>query len=137
MIQRFEIACSPDEAFDGFTNPERIVEWWGDPEVYRTKSWTADLREGGRWRAEFEASDGTCFGAEGEYVSINRPTRLDWTWKADWESEVEKTICMAFEPSSVGTTLVIETVGHSSREAERFDETAWATIISWFNRTID
>ena len=134
MTQRFDIGCSPHTAFEGFTDPERIVEWWGDPAVYRTKSWTSDLREGGRWRAEFEAPDGTSFGAEGEYRSIDRPTDLEWTWKADWQPEVEKTIRMMFKPSSAGTELVIQTMGYLSEEAA--DEAAWVDIIGWFNRTI-
>lgn len=137
MIQRFDIGCLPRKAFDDFTNPERIVEWWGDPENYRTKLWTADLCEGGRWCAEFESSDGTRFGAEGKYLVVDRPTRLDWTWKADWEPDVEKTIRMSFEPSSTGTILVIETSGYQSKEAEASDDAAWVNIIHWFTRTID
>ncbi len=136
MTQRFDIGCSPHEAFDGFNDPRSIVEWWGDPAVYRTKSWTSDLREGGRWRAEFEAPDGTSFGAEGEYLSIDRPANLEWTWKADWEPEVEKTIRMMFKPSSAGTELVIETTGCPSEEAEAADEAAWVGILGWLNRTI-
>lgn len=132
--QQFEIACSPTEAFDGFSDRTKIVEWWGDPGVYQTVSWAADLWDGGRWRAEFETPDKTRFGASGVYLSVDRPSRLGWTWKSDWEPEVEKTIWMSFSPSSVGTNLSIETRGHQSEEAQKLDEAAWAMIVDWFNR---
>jgi uncharacterized protein YndB with AHSA1/START domain len=134
--QHFEVSCSPDRAFDGFTDRAKIVDWWGDSNVYKTVSWAADLRDGGSWRAEFEAPDGARFGAEGMYVSIDRPTRLKWTWKADWEPEVEKTIHMSFMPSPAGTKMIVATEGYLSAEAQSQDEAAWAMIVGWFNRAV-
>ncbi|MBX9731174.1 MAG: SRPBCC domain-containing protein [Sphingomonas sp.] len=131
---QFEIACAPGAAFDGFSDHAKIIAWWGDPEVYRTVSWVADLRDGGHWRAEFETPDNTRFGASGQYLSVDRPNCLGWTWKSDWESEVEKTIWMTFSPSSIGTSLSIETQGHQSAEAENLDNAAWTTIVGWFSR---
>lgn len=133
---QFGIACTPSAAFDGFSDRAKIIDWWGDPEVYRTVSWDSDLQDGGQWRAEFETSDNTRFGASGRYLSVDRPNRLGWTWKSDWEPDVEKTIWMTFSPSSIGTNLSIETHGHKSPEAENLDNAAWATIVGWFNRAV-
>lgn len=127
--QFFELCCSPETAFDGFTDLDSIIDWWGDPEVYQTVSWTADLREGGSWQAEFEALDGARFSAEGTYVSVDRPSSLHWTWKADWEPEAEKTIHMSFMASPRGTRMFVEIEGNISPEAQSQDEAAWTTII--------
>jgi uncharacterized protein YndB with AHSA1/START domain len=70
------------------------------------------------------------------YVSIDRPTRLEWTWKADWEPEVEKTIRMSFMPSPAGTKMIVATEGYLSAEAQSQDEAAWAMIVGWFNRAV-
>lgn len=134
--QSFEIDCPPDTAFDGFTNAAKIVEWWGSPDAYKTLSWQADLREGGHWRAEFGVPGSERFGAAGEYLTVKRPARLEWTWRADWEPEVEKTIDMRFQGSPEGTTLIVETSGYQSREALRQDEEAWVTIIGWFSHFV-
>lgn len=103
----FELTCSPEQAFNGFTDGSEIIRWWGDPAVYRTISWKADLRDGGAWRVEFETPDGSRFGAGGAYVVIDRPSRLDWTWTADWEPQVEKTISMTFLPAANGTAMTV------------------------------
>ena len=134
--QDFEIACSAEAAFDGFTDAERILGWWHDRDAYRTVKWTSDLKEGGSWRAEFEAQEGSRFGAGGNYVVVERPERLDWTWRADWEPELEKMIRMTFTQHRAGVRMSVETMGHESAKQEQADLEAWSMIVTWFARSI-
>ena len=65
ILATAEIAAPPERVFRALTTPDEIVRWWGSDEVYHTTGWTADLRVGGRWRAEGRGADGQPFAAGG------------------------------------------------------------------------
>ncbi len=53
------------EVWDAFTNPDKLVQWWG-PHQYGTRDWTIDLQVGGKFRYCMVALDGSeehwCYG---------------------------------------------------------------------------
>lgn len=68
------IAASPETVFDFFTDPGLMVQWMG--RVVET-----DPRPGGGFRCEIR--DDTI--ASGEYVAVEPPERVVFTW--GWNSE--------------------------------------------------
>jgi uncharacterized protein YndB with AHSA1/START domain len=99
--------------------------------VYRTVEWQADPRPGGQWRAKFSTAGGQSFGASGEYVHVEAPSALDWTWAADWDPDAVKHIAMRFEATASGTLLTITSEGHASEEERIADERGWDEILGW------
>src|SRR5207244_1723366 len=69
VVHELVLAAPPDDVFDAFVDPVRLVAWIGI---------TADLepRPGGRFR--FEIAPGEF--CEGEYVTVERPRHLVFTW---------------------------------------------------------
>ncbi|HEV3474674.1 MAG TPA: SRPBCC domain-containing protein [Actinomycetota bacterium] len=68
------IAARPETVFSYFTDPERFVRWQGvDAEL--------DPRPGGLFRVT--VSGKSHLAVRGEYVEVNPPTRLVFTW--GWE----------------------------------------------------
>jgi uncharacterized protein YndB with AHSA1/START domain len=69
VIHELELAASPAEVFEMFVDPAKLVGWIGV---------SADLeaRPGGRFR--FEVQPGQF--CEGEYVLVEPPRRLIFTW---------------------------------------------------------
>jgi len=69
VIHELVLPVSAEHAFKMFTDPERLVRWIGI---------SADLqaRPGGRFR--FEVMPGQF--CEGQYVVVERPSRLVFTW---------------------------------------------------------
>ena len=59
------IATSPGKAFEAFTEPERLSSWF-------SKSAESDLRVGGLYS--------NSEGDKGEYLAIDRPSHLRFTW---------------------------------------------------------
>jgi uncharacterized protein YndB with AHSA1/START domain len=105
-----------------------VTRWWGEPGVYPTTGWQADVRAGGAWRAEFAGDDDTTFDAGGVYLVVERPAtpalgRLVWTWCASWSPEQESTVFMDFAPAAGGTRLALRQEGFAlvrgSRRASR------------------
>ena len=124
------LPCSPAAAFRAWTDGAEILRWWGEDGVYRTIDWEADLQPGGRWLATFEG-DGATFTAQGEYLAVSAPDRLDWTWSADWAPGAVSTIAMTFSASPEGTRLRLRNFGfETAREAEESKE-GWDQILGW------
>ena len=69
VVHELVLAAPPDDVFDAFVDPVRLVAWIGI---------TADLEPvpGGRFRFEIVPGE----FCEGEYVTVDRPRHLVFTW---------------------------------------------------------
>lgn len=88
VIREVRIAAAPTDVFPYFTDPQKLVAW---------KAATAELdaRPGGRFRMDVTGRGDV---AEGEYLDIDPPHRIRFTWR--WETDVA-----APAPSVVEVTL--------------------------------
>ena len=68
------IEAAPETVFPFFTDPERMTRWMGETA-------TLDPRPGGVWRAAVVGEH----TARGEYVEVDPPRRVVFTW--GWENE--------------------------------------------------
>ena len=66
------IAASPETVWTFLTDPAKVTTWMGLSATY-------DLRRGGEWRSEVVPDN----IASGEFVEIDAPRRLVYTW--GWE----------------------------------------------------
>jgi uncharacterized protein YndB with AHSA1/START domain len=71
---KIRIAASPETVFDFFTDPDKMIQWMG-------RSAELDPRAGGTLRCDINGRD----IARGEYVAVERPERIVFTW--GWEGE--------------------------------------------------
>ena len=107
----------PDEVFGFLTDAERYVRWQG------VKA-ELDPRPGGLYRVWMDA--GTV--ARGEYVEIDPPRRLVFTW--GWEGNVDlppgSTIVeLSLEAEGDGTMLSLRHTGLPTGEAAAMHEEGW------------
>jgi uncharacterized protein YndB with AHSA1/START domain len=65
--------------FDAFTNPDRLVSWWG-PNGCTVISCDADSRVGGAWRISMRSPKGIVERQRGVYQEVVRPERLAFTY---------------------------------------------------------
>lgn len=80
LTVRRTIRSSADRLFDAWTRPEHLIAWWG-PRSVRCVGATVDLRLGGRYRIDNELPDGRRLSIEGEFVVIERPSKVVYTWR--------------------------------------------------------
>ena len=109
--------ASPDEVFGFLTDAERYVRWQG------VKA-ELDPRPGGLYRVWMDA--GTV--ARGEYVEIDPPRRLVFTW--GWEGNVDlppgsTTVELSLEAEGDGTVLSLRHTGLPTGEAAAMHEEGW------------
>src|SRR5579864_1110642 len=84
VVQTIDIQASPEQVFAVWTDPQQLLAWWGDDETYQTTHRECDLRIGGKWRSRGKSKDGTTFSVEGEYLRVDPPSHLSFTWSYDW-----------------------------------------------------
>lgn len=99
MIEiRRRFAATPERVFDAWTQPGVLTEWWSASPSHRPGIAEVDLRVGGRYRLSMINDDeGTETVITGEYVEVERPTRIAFTWS--WESGRD-------DPTDGSTSLV-------------------------------
>lgn len=95
------IAASPETVWEFLTDPEKACRWMGT-------SVTLDVRPGGAYRADVIPGN----VASGEFVEVDPPRRLVWTW--GWEPGTS----MPIEPGQ--TTIEVELVPEGDGTLLRF-----------------
>lgn len=104
------IAAPPETVYAYWTDPERIVRWWG-PEDYDIPAHTFEIRRGGLWRTTMRSPDGRFYTVSGIYRELVPATRLVFTWA--WEDESgarghETEVTITFHSAPGGTRLVVQ-----------------------------
>ncbi|WP_234311778.1 SRPBCC domain-containing protein [Streptomyces griseus] len=69
--------------FRELTDPEELARWWG-PDGFTIPSVESDLRPGGTYRIAMQPPEGELFHLVGEYVTVEPPERLSYTFR--WEN---------------------------------------------------
>src|SRR5436305_8453888 len=95
------IARPPDRVFQALTDPQQMTKWWGERGVYRITENKADLRVGGKWSSTGVSADGKPFTVDGEYVEIDRPRLLVYTWNPSFSHTVKTTVRCELESRDV------------------------------------
>lgn len=94
------IRATPDQVFDFLVDPERLLRWMG-------KEADIDPRPGGKFWLDITGSD----IAVGEYVEVDRPTKLVFTWGWEGSTDVPPgSSVVTFNLSEEGDETVVELV---------------------------
>jgi uncharacterized protein YndB with AHSA1/START domain len=79
-------AAPPARVFDAWVHPEVLRRWWAASPNWRSPSAEVDARAGGCYRLSMEdAESGHVHTVVGEYLEVERPHRLVYSWT--WEGE--------------------------------------------------
>ena len=125
VILEFEFRAGPERVFDAWTLAAEIASWWRDPDEFATEIWEGDLRPGGAWRVVFRGADGGKSSASGVYREVQRPSRLSFTWKPDWDDDPPTLIAFEIAPMRDGARLTLTHSGFSSEQAREDNAGAW------------
>jgi uncharacterized protein YndB with AHSA1/START domain len=95
------------------------------------------LRAGGKWRSCGVGPDGGKFEVSGEYVEINPPRVLAYTWTASWTGDTKTIVRWELSPTAGGTLVKI---GHSGLAV--YPELAksyqgWPRMLGWLQALLE
>src|ERR1700686_2934666 len=139
------IAAPPARVFQAISDPEQMQRWWGASDMYRVTDSKADVRVGGKWSSAAVGVDGTKFHIDGEYLEVDPPRLLVYTWIADWTGSLRTIVHWELEPQSVhgllpkgperlrtGTLLRIRQEGFAGDPAAAASHSdGWKRVMGW------
>jgi len=129
-----EIEATPERVFRSLTDPTELAAWWGSDDMYRTHSWTVDLRPGGKWSALARGADGSDMTIDGEYLEVDPPRRLVYTWRPSWDDFVVTTVRYDLTPTATGTRLTVTHTGFGDRELVATGTgDGWKRVLEWLS----
>ena len=114
MIRRtFE--ADIETLFDAITRAEAITGWFG-PGTFKVTHAASDLRPGGKWVIEMTNAEGKSHNVGGEYVEVDRPSSVRFTWA--WHFEPGEVSEVTYRLSPVTDTSTQLTLIHTRLPSE-------------------
>src|SRR5277367_2627647 len=128
IIATLEVSSPPERIFRALTTAE-VERWWGHPEYYYMKGWTADLRVCGPWSVTVMFPNGGHNVGSGEFAEIDVPRKLVMTRRFTEHPLLgtrETTIRYRLDPVSNGTRITVRDEGFIGRS-----DAAYANAEHW------
>jgi uncharacterized protein YndB with AHSA1/START domain len=122
----------PRLVFKAWTEPERLVRWWG-PQGFTTPSCKLDVRPGGAWRICMRAPDGTDLWLQGAYREVVEPERLvySWAWEdAEGDPGHETLVTVTFAKHGEKTKLTVHQAVFESVKARDMHQGGWTVALN-------
>jgi uncharacterized protein YndB with AHSA1/START domain len=100
------LPASLERVFEAWSRPEALSRWFVVEPSWRARA-TNDFRVGGGYRVEMRRDDGTIFVAFGEYLEIDPPRRLVFTWSSAAPPVRRSVVTIELAPAGAATELTL------------------------------
>jgi uncharacterized protein YndB with AHSA1/START domain len=120
-----EIAAPPDVVFHALADPAELAAWLSGDAAGQTGGSAgfgvpSTPIAGQPWTAPALAPDGSLGSVGGEYLLVDRPRRLESTWRASWDHFAPDRVAFELAPIRVGAAEWTRlTVIHTRAAARR------------------
>jgi uncharacterized protein YndB with AHSA1/START domain len=130
QIERM-IPAPIEEVFQAWIDPATMARWFSPVGQAVVE---ADVRVGGKFRLTM-VGDGVQIDHEGEYMTIERPRLLAFTWRSPYTGAIATTVRVTFEPHGQATRLILvhERLPDETAESHRG---GWASILDRLVETL-
>jgi uncharacterized protein YndB with AHSA1/START domain len=137
IISEIDIAAPPDRVFQALIDPRQVLQWWGQEGVYRCTEFASDVRRGGQWRSAGVGPDGGRFEASGEYIEVDPPRLLIYSWVASWTGALKTTVRWELNPANNGTLLRLSHSGLSAHPELAQSYRGWPRMLEWLKAFLE
>lgn len=137
LTSEIQIAADPERVFQALVDPQQVPLWWGQSGIYRCTAFDADLRVGGNWRSTGIGPDGNKFEVHGEFLIIDPPRLLVYTWIASWTGRAQTTVHWELEPKDRYTLLRIRHTGLAARPELTQSYRGWPRMLGWIQAFLE
>jgi uncharacterized protein YndB with AHSA1/START domain len=129
------IKAAPTKVFKAWTDPEKIVRWFGPKEtVAGSVRAEVDVRPGGRYRMNFQTVDGERHQVGGVYREVVPDTRLVFTWAWQSTPERESLVTVTLAADGGGTLLTLHHAQFFDQKARDGHERGWTGTLDKLER---
>lgn len=114
-----------EKVFDAWTSAEVLRRWLHAGPDWETPIAEIDLRVGGRIRIVMRDADAAEHGASGEYLLIERPNRIVFSWTFDAHPDNPQLIELQLSERDGVTTVVMINSGVGTEAQETDQRIGW------------
>ena len=125
------IAATPQRVFQALVEPQQVLAWWGQAGIYRCTEFEGDLRVGGKWRTAGVSREKDPFVVTGEYLVIESPRVLVYSWVASWTGDAKTTVRWELESENKGTRVRLRHTGLAAYPEIAQAYQGWPRMLSW------
>ena len=131
------ISAPPERVFQALVEPQQVLAWWGQPGIYRCTEFDSDLRVGGRWRSVGVTRETDPFTIVGEYLEVEAPRVLAYSWVASWTGAAKTTVRWELEPANHGTRVRLRHSGLAAYPEIAKAYQGWPRMLGWLQAFIE
>ena len=115
-----------ERVFTALTSPADVARWWG-PALFTTPEIELDPRVHGRYRFTMQPPDGDRFHVSGEFLEIDRPSRLAYTfrWDEPTPDDRETVVAIDLDTLGEGTGLTVRQGEFATEERLLLHASGW------------
>jgi len=124
---RRTIPAPRERVFDAWTQAKELNRWSAPSPMTPTAE--VDLRVGGRYRIVMRHPDGTEHRVAGVYRTIDRPTKLVYTWKWEDSPMPDSVVTVEFHERGKQTEVVLRHEGLADPESRGRHEHGWTACL--------
>lgn len=130
-----DLACSPERAYRMLVTAE-TERWWGSPETYRMRDWSAELRVGGTWRVLVCFVGQEPVAASGEFLEFDAPERIVQTRRYEFDhpslGRRDTIVTYLLEPRAGGSRLTVLHEGFRGLDTAAAEHASgWDRALTW------
>jgi len=131
------IAAPPVRVFQALVDPQQLLAWWGQTGVYRCTEFNNDLRVGGKWRSSGVAGQDDRFTVTGEYLQVDSPRVLAYSWVASWTGDAKTTVRWELVPENHGTRVRLLHSGLAAHPEIAQAYRGWPRMLTWLQAFLE
>jgi uncharacterized protein YndB with AHSA1/START domain len=124
---RTVVPARKERVFRAWTEPSEVKRWWSIGEGWKTSFVDMDLRVGGKFTLGNEPADGNVVLITGEFLIVQPPDKLVYTWRFQGPKSEESVVKVEFRDLG-DQTEVLMTHEHSA-EMGPSGEAAWNAVL--------
>lgn len=133
LVVRRSIRAGPERIFDAWTDRVLLASWWG-PEGVTCVGAEIDARVGGTYRIDNQMPDGSRIVIRGEYLEVDRPWRLRFTWTTGGPAEEVEVVLRPVSPEV--TEVIVSHSRISSAVARKGHESGWIACLRGLDNAV-
>ncbi len=120
-----------ERIFGLLTEPAQLARWWG-PEGFTVPEIELDLRAGGRYRFTMQPPDGDAFHLSGEFLVVDPPSRLAYTfqWDEPAPDDRETVVRLSLRVAGAGTELLLRQGAFATAERLALHRGGWSDSLA-------
>lgn len=130
--------ASRASVFRALSDAAVLPRWWG-PAGFTTPEVELDLELGGRYRFGMQPPDGELFHVSGEYVELDPPRRLGYTfrWDEPAPDDRETVVTLALDVRDSGTRLTVSHGEFATEERLALHRDGWTDSLERLRRLLE